>query len=94
MQQLQALIFPLALLAFFYFFLIKPQQKRQKELTMLRENLRIGDVVVTIGGLEGTVVQVREATVVLEIEPDGTKLTFERWAIGKLKEAKVDTEVE
>ncbi|AHM56266.1 hypothetical protein EAL2_c09670 [Peptoclostridium acidaminophilum DSM 3953] len=94
MQQLQALIFPLALLAFFYFFLIKPQQKRQKEITMLRENLRIGDLVVTIGGIEGTIVQVREDSVVLEIEPDGLKLTFERWAIGKLKEVKSDTEVE
>lgn len=64
----------------FYFFIMRPQQKRQKEAKQLRENLKKGDEIVSAGGIVGKVVEVKEAHVVVDIDR-GTKLTFEKSSI-------------
>lgn len=64
----------------FYFFMIRPQQKKQKDAKKFREALKKGDEAVTIGGLHGTIVSVEEETVVLDVDR-GTKLTFDKSAI-------------
>lgn len=51
-----------------WFFMIRPQRKQQKELQKFREGLKKGDKVVTIGGIYGTVVDVKEKTLLLEID--------------------------
>lgn len=51
----------------FYFFMIRPQMKRQREVKKFRENLQKGDKVVTTGGIYGKIVEVKEQAVVLEI---------------------------
>lgn len=51
-----------------WFFMIRPQRKQQKELQKFREGLQKGDKVVTIGGIYGTVVEVKEKTLLLEID--------------------------
>lgn len=53
-----------------YFFMIRPQQKRQKELNNFRNSLKKGDKVVTVGGIYGTVIEVAENKVMLEIDKD------------------------
>jgi preprotein translocase subunit YajC len=60
-------IFMAVLFAVFYFILIRPQQKRQKEHRRLLENLKKGDKVVTTGGLQGTVVSLSDTVVTVEI---------------------------
>ncbi len=52
----------------FYFFMIRPQMKKQKELKKFREGLSVGDKVVTIGGLHGKVLEVSESTVLVSFE--------------------------
>jgi len=52
----------------FYFFMIRPQMKKQKDLKKFREGIKNGDKVVTIGGIYGKVVEVAEKTVILEVE--------------------------
>lgn len=64
----------------FYFMLIRPQQKRQKELLEMQTALVRGDKVVTIGGLHGTVDSVSDITFVLKSN-DGSKLTFDKAAV-------------
>ncbi len=64
----------------FYFFMIRPQLKKQKEQKKFRESLAKGDKVVTIGGIHGKVVDIKESTVVVEIAND-VRLTVERSAI-------------
>lgn len=59
----------------FYFFMIRPQQKKQKDAVKWRSELKKGDKVVTIGGLFGTVWSVGENSIVIEPEP-GVRLTF------------------
>lgn len=70
----------LAVVAVVYFFMIRPQTKRQKEEKKFRESLSKGDKVVTIGGLHGKILSLDEKTVLLEVD-EGVKLRFERAAI-------------
>ena len=69
-----------ALFVVFYFFMIRPQQKKAKEAKKFRESLQKGIKVVTIGGLHGKVVEVSDKTVLIEAA-DGVKLRFEQSAI-------------
>ena len=64
-----------------YFLMIRPQKKRQKEEQKMRNSLRAGDELTTIGGIKGRVLSVKEDTFVLETGNDRTKMTFEKWAI-------------
>jgi preprotein translocase subunit YajC len=51
----------------FYFFMIRPQSKRQKEIKKQRESMQVGDKVVTSGGIYGKVKELKETTVIIEI---------------------------
>ena len=64
-----------------YLFLIRPQKKKQKEEKKMRENLQVGDEVVTIGGIYGRVISLKEDTMVIESLSDHSKLTIARWAL-------------
>jgi len=66
----------------FYFFMIRPQQKKQKEQKKFRDELKKGDLVVTIGGLHGRVYAVEGETVTLDVDK-GIKLVFEKSAISQ-----------
>ena len=66
----------------FYFFMIRPQQKKAKEQKSLLGNLKKGDMVVTIGGIHARIYTVEEATVTLELDK-GVKLTVEKSAISR-----------
>ena len=64
-----------------YFIIIRPQKKKEKEEKKMRENLQIGDEVVTIGGIYGRVVSLKDDSFVIESKSDHSKLTFARWAL-------------
>lgn len=78
-----SLLYGVALVAVFYFLIIRPGQLRQKETRLTQSRLSEGDRVITVGGLHGTVVRVLEKTVVLRTY-DNTELEFERLSIGKI----------
>lgn len=64
-----------------YFLMIRPQRKKQKEEKKMRENLQVGDEVVTIGGIYGRVISLKEESMVIESKSDHSKLTIARWAL-------------
>lgn len=68
------------IIAIFYFMIIRPQQKRQKERQKLLDSVQKGDKIVTVGGVHGTVVGVEEKTVLVQIA-DNVKVKVERSAI-------------
>lgn len=68
----------------FYFFMIRPQQKKQKEQKKFRENLKPGDRVITIGGVQGKVLEVTDSSVLISSE--GTKIRFSKSAIQQSSE--------
>jgi len=78
------LILPFVLMfAVFYFLLIRPQQKKQKQRNLMLSQLKKGDKVTTIGGLHGTIVELTDDKVVLKVN-DVTKLTFDRSAVNNV----------
>ncbi|WP_025762206.1 preprotein translocase subunit YajC [Dyadobacter tibetensis] len=66
----------------FYFFMIRPQQKKQKEQKELINNVKKGDMIVTIGGIHGRVYTVEETMVTLELDK-GVKLNIDKTAIAR-----------
>ena len=64
-----------------YFLMIRPQRKKQKEEKQMRENLQVGDEIVTIGGIYGRVISLKEDSMVIESKSDHSKLTVARWAM-------------
>ncbi|MEG0472981.1 MAG: preprotein translocase subunit YajC [Solibacillus sp.] len=67
-----------------WFILIRPAQKRQKATVAMQNDLKRGDRVVTVGGLHGEVDAIEDAVVYLKVD-DGTRLKFERQAIGRVE---------
>ena len=61
------MIMIIAMIAIFYFFMIRPQQKKQKEIRKAREAMKSGDKVVTAGGIYGRIKEVKETTFIVEI---------------------------
>lgn len=73
---------PLILMvAAMYFFIIRPQKKKEKAEKAMRDNLQIGDEIVTIGGIYGRVISLKEDTIVIESKSDHSKMTIARWAM-------------
>lgn len=64
-----------------YFLLVRPQRKKTKEEKKMRENLQVGDDIVTIGGIYGKVISLKEDTIVIESKSDHSKITIARWAL-------------
>lgn len=69
------------LIVVFYFFMIRPQRKRDKEEREMRNSIQPGDEICTIGGFIGKVVSVKDDTIVIESSADRTRLRLYRWAI-------------
>ena len=69
------------MLAVFYFLLIRPENKRKKEAEEMRSSVKNGDKIVTIGGIYGTVVNVKESKIVIETGADQVRIELEKWAI-------------
>lgn len=64
-----------------YFILIRPQKKKEKEVAKMRNNLQVGDEIVTAGGIVGRVVSLREDTILIETGSNNTKIRIKRWAV-------------
>ena len=75
------IIMMVLMIAIFYFMLIRPETKRKKEAEQMRSSVKKGDKIVTIGGITGTVVDVKENRIVLETGADQVRIEFEKWAI-------------
>ncbi len=69
------------LVAIFYFLMIRPQKKRQKKEEAMRNNVQVGDEIITIAGVYGRVVAVKEDSFIIESGPDRSKQRIARWAI-------------
>lgn len=74
------LIFLGLMILVFYLFMIRPQQKKQKQVQQFRENLKKGDKIVTIGGIHGKITDVQESTFTIEVS-DNVKVTIEKAAV-------------
>ena len=75
------IIMIVVMVAIFYFMLIRPENKRKKEAEQMRNSVKTGDKIVTIGGITGTVVNVKDSRIVIETGADQVRIELEKWAI-------------
>ena len=75
------IIMLVAMIAIFYFLMIRPENKRKKEAEQMRSAVKKGDEIVTIGGIVGTVVDVKEDKFVIETSADRVRIEFCKWAL-------------
>ena len=83
METLVGLLPIIAMFAVMWFFIIRPAQKRQKATAEMQNSLKRGDKVITVGGLHGTIDAIDDTTVYITVA-DGTRLQFERVAVGRV----------
>ncbi|CDQ18115.1 protein translocase subunit yajC [Halobacillus karajensis] len=80
MDTLVGLLPIILMFVIFYFLLIRPQQKKQKQVQQMQSDLQKGDRVITIGGLHGTIHAIDEGTLVITVQ-DGTQMKFDRSSV-------------
>jgi preprotein translocase subunit YajC len=89
MQQFQQYFFIIAIIAVFYFLIIRPQKKRQKDQAELMNSLVPGTEIMTIGGLYGTIITIDDDRVRIEVA-DGSELVFAKSAIARVVPPAID----
>ena len=78
---MDSIILLVAMIAVFYFLIIRPENKRKKQAENMRNSLKKGERITTIGGLVGRIVQVNDATVVFETSEDRVRIEVAKWGI-------------
>jgi len=81
------IIYFAVILAVFYFLLLRPEQKRKKQAEEMRNSLKLGDEITTIGGIIGIIVDLTDNTVTIETSEDRVRVTLARWAISSIGKA-------
>ena len=77
---MESMIMIVALMAVMYFFMIRPENKRKKQAQNMRDSLKKGDMITTIGGIVGKIVMVNPNTIVIETSDDRVRMELTRWA--------------
>ncbi len=80
-EMMSSVVMIVVMLAVFYFMLIRPENKRKKEAEEMRSGMKVGDTITTIGGIVGTVVNVKEDKFVIETGADQVRMEFAKWAL-------------
>ena len=78
----------------FYFLLIRPQRKKDKEAKAMLDNLKVGDRICTIGGIYGTIVRIKDDVLTIEVGEQKTQMVFARWAVRKVEQLSVTNDSE
>ncbi len=95
MGEMLSMLLPLVLMfVVFYFLLIRPQQKKDKKVKEMLAALKAGDRVCTIGGIYGTITNIKDDTIELSVGRDNVKLVFARWAIRNVEEVAIENDSE
>ena len=89
-----SIIMLVAMLGIFYFMLIRPENKRKKEAEQMRSSVKKGDKITTIGGIVGTVVDVKENNIVIETSADQVRIELAKWALSTNETAAENAKVE
>ena len=78
---MEPIIMMVAMLEIFYFILIRPENKRKKQAQEMRDSLKKGDVVTSIGGIVGKIVSTDQNTIIIETSEDRVRIELTRWAV-------------
>ena len=88
---ISTIIMLVVMVAIFYFLLIRPQRKKDKEAKAMLDNLKVGDRICTIGGIYGTIVRIQDDVLTIEVGEPKTQMVFARWAVRNVEQTYVTT---
>ncbi len=94
LELIPTLVMMVAMIAVFYFMLIRPQRKKDKAVKAMLDALKVSDRVCTIGGIYGTVTGLKDDTVTLAVGAQKTSMVFARWAIRSVEDAPLENDSE
>ena len=80
-QGMSTIIMLVSLFAIMYFLMIRPENKRKKKAQEMRDSLKKGDVITTIGGIVGKIVSVTKDTIIIETSEDRVRMELTKWAV-------------
>ena len=80
-QTTSTILMLVVLFALMYFLMIRPENKRKKQAQEMRDSLKKGDIITTIGGVVGKIVAVTNDTIVIETSEDRVRIEFTKWAV-------------
>ncbi len=86
------IVYVLFFIAIGYFLIFRPNKKRKQQEEKLRSSLMLGDQIVTIGGICGTIVNIKDDVITIETSLDRTLVEFKNWAIREVKKLETDDE--
>ena len=90
-----SMLLPMVLIfVVFYFFLIRPQRKKDKQVKDMLNNLKVGDRICTIGGIYGTIASLKDDTVTLAVGSAKNQMVMARWAIRSVEEISIENDAE
>lgn len=90
-----SMLLPMVLIfVVFYFFLIRPQRKKDKQVKDMLNNLMVTDRICTIGGIYGTITGIRDDTITLAVGKDNLQMVVARWAIRSVEEISIENDAE
>ena len=78
----------------FWFMMIRPQRKKDKQVKEMLNNLKAGDRICTIGGIYGTIVSIKDDTVTLSVGRDNLSMVVARWGIRSVEEVTIENDAE
>lgn len=78
----------------FWFMMIRPQRKKDKQVKEMLNNLKAGDRICTIGGIYGTITGIQDDTVKLAVGRDNTQMVVARWAIRSVEEVQIENDAQ
>lgn len=78
----------------FYFMLIRPQRKKDKEAQQMLKNLKVGDRICTIGGFYGTIVRIKDDVLTIEVGDAKTQMMIARWAVKNIDTLSIENDAE
>ncbi len=78
----------------FYFLMIRPQRKKDKEAKAMLDNLKVGDRICTIGGIYATIVRIKDDVLTVEVGEQKTQMMFARWAVRNVEQLSVTNDSE
>ena len=78
----------------FYFLLIRPQRKKDKEAKTMLDNLKVGDRICTIGGIYATIVRIKDDVLTVEVGDQKTQMMIARWAVRNVEQLSVTNDSE
>ena len=84
-EMTSSLIIMVVFMAAMWFLLVRPQKKKDKQIQAMRNNLQVGDEIITIGGIKGKIVKTKDDSIVIQVGADKVKFEMMRWSVSTVE---------